>query len=175
MSACEAVTETRDDPADVGRNRDRLRALFAELDAEVAALGPVCVLSGRCCNFQEFDHTLFVSAPEAAFLLAEAPPPVRPLDSGATCPWQHSSGCCTARDARPLGCRVYFCDPAYQPHAPELSERFIAKLKQLVNEIGLRWDYAPLHKHLRQALDEGRLASPSDLLHRDHTPTRPPL
>ena len=92
-----------------------------QLDAAVARLGPVCRISGRCCRFREYGHTLFLSAPEADYLLSEAPAPVRPLDDGETCPWQDVRGRCTARDARPLGCRVYFCDPAYQDAAPELS------------------------------------------------------
>jgi hypothetical protein len=137
------------------RSRDALRALYADLDTEIEQLGPVCALSGRCCRFAEYGHTLFISTPEAALLLAEAPDPCRPLDGGATCPWQDSLGRCTAREARPLGCRVYFCDPAYQPMAPDLSEKFIARLKRLVEEHDLGWDYAPLHHHLRRVELEG--------------------
>src|SRR3954452_19573866 len=99
---------------ETGRIRAALHALYAALDEEVARLGPVCRLSGRCCRFAEYDHTLFVSAPEMAVLLADAPPPSRPLDDGETCPWQDTKGRCTAREARPLGCRVYYCDPTYQ-------------------------------------------------------------
>ena len=87
---------------EVGRFRPELLAIYGELDAAVAALGPVCLLSGRCCRFEEFGHTLFVSAPEAALLVADAPAPTRPLDAGATCPWQDQLGRCQARDARPL-------------------------------------------------------------------------
>src|SRR5262245_2661736 len=88
-----------------------LRALYEQLDAEVAQLGPVCQLSGRCCRFKEYGHILFVSTPEVQFLLANAPEPHRPLDRGETCPWQDSLGRCTARGCRPVGCRVYYCDP----------------------------------------------------------------
>lgn len=138
-----------------------LRALYADLDADVAALAPACGLSGRCCRFTEYDHTLFLSAPEAALLVAGAPATSRPLDDGATCPWQDRAGRCTAREARPLGCRVYFCDPAYQDHAPALSEKYIGRLKRLVDALGLPWDYAPLHRHLKRAEAEGRLAGPA--------------
>ena len=129
--------------------RAELKALYAELDAEVAAAGPRCELSGRCCRFAEYDHTLFVAAVEAALLLEEAPPPVRPLDDGATCPWQDAAGRCTARAARPSGCRVFFCDPAYRDLMPELAERHLDRLKALVQRHGLPWNYAPLHHHLR--------------------------
>jgi hypothetical protein len=133
-----------------------LRTLYAELDAEVARLGPVCQLSGRCCRFREYGHTLFVSQPEIQFLLAEAPAPQRALDHGATCPWQDLHGHCTARQGRPMGCRVYFCDPTYHA-APELSERYLTRLKQLAQRHGLPWNYAPLHRHLHEQHQQGRL------------------
>lgn len=141
--------------------RAPLAALYGELDAAVAARGPVCGLSGRCCRFAEYGHTLFVSAIEAALLVADAPTPVRALDDGATCPWQDAGGRCTARDARPLGCRVYFCDPAYTPEAASaLSEDFLGRLKRLADDQGLPWNYAPLHHHLRRARSRGRLPDP---------------
>lgn len=127
-----------------------LRAVYAEVDAEVAHLGPICQLSGRCCRFNEYGHTLFVSAAEARLLLHRVPRPLRPLDGGETCPWQDAPGHCTARDCRPLGCRVYYCDPAYEPSASGLSERYIARLKALTDKHGLPWNYAPLHRHLEQ-------------------------
>lgn len=131
--------------------RAAVREVYRELDEAVAALAPVCAVSGRCCRFVEYEHTLFLSAPEAAILLADAPPPSRPLDDGATCPWQDARGRCTAREARPLGCRVYFCDPKYAPHGPDLAEGAIARLKRVVEALDLPWDYAPLHRHLRAA------------------------
>lgn len=147
---------------DPDRFRDRVREVYRDLDAEVAALAPVCQVSGRCCRFVEYDHTLFVSAPEFAILLADAPEPSRPVDDGATCPWQDARGRCTAREARPLGCRVYFCDPKYAPHGPDVAEAAIGRLKALVEEMGLPWDYAPLHRHLRRAIDAGDYPAPRD-------------
>jgi hypothetical protein len=100
---------------------------------------------------------LFVSALEVHYLIGQAPRPSRPLDRGETCPWQDARGLCTAREARPLGCRIYYCDPAYEASAPELSELFIARLKRLAEEYGLAWNYAPLHHHLHDQRDGGRL------------------
>jgi hypothetical protein len=150
------IPRTPDVAPDPGSFRDALRAVYAELDSDLTRLGPVCGLSGRCCRFGEYGHTLFVSSLEAAMLLTDAPPPCRPLDEGETCPWQDASGRCTARDARPLGCRVYFCDPSYQTHAPELGEAYVARLKRLADQFHLPWGYAPLHAHLRRAAAEGR-------------------
>jgi len=137
--------------------RDELRALYRELDEAVAMTGPVCQLSGRCCRFKDYGHTLFLSAPEAQLLVADAPQPPGQLDNGESCPWQDARGRCTARDARPLGCRVFFCDPSFETVAPELSETFLARLKQLASRHDWLWNYAPLHQHLRRAQVEGRL------------------
>ncbi|GAC1473660.1 MAG: hypothetical protein NVSMB9_22690 [Isosphaeraceae bacterium] len=157
MRALEGQTLSRDE---IDRFRLELHRLYDELDESIARLGPVCQLSGRCCRFEEYGHTLFLSAPEAALLLDEAPSALRVLDEGATCPWQDFAGRCTARDARPLGCRVYYCDPTHQDNARDLSETFVGRLKRLVESLGLPWRYAPLHSHLRQAQAEGRLRNP---------------
>jgi hypothetical protein len=147
-------------PIDLARreppHHEDLRELYAELDAELARLGPVCLASGRCCRFLEYGHTLFVSEPEMDYLLAEAPTPARTLDDGETCPWQNDSGHCTARRGRPLGCRIYHCDPSFQEAAPALSEQFIGRLKTLVQRHGLPWNYAPLHRHLQARNQDGR-------------------
>ena len=149
-------------PPDVTEFRKALHGLYAELDQAVSDAGPVCRLSGRCCRFEEYGHTLFLSTIEAQLLVAEAPPPVRPLDTGLTCPWQDEHGRCTARDARPLGCRVYYCDPTYEPEvAPALTERFLKRLKELTDYHGLPWNYAPLEHHLRAAREAGQIAFPT--------------
>jgi Fe-S-cluster containining protein len=141
--------------------RDELRAIYAELEAEIQALAPVCVASGRCCRFKEYGHTLFLSAPEAALLTADAPSPARGLDEGESCPWQDERGLCLARDARPLGCRVYFCDPSYQEHAHALSEKYLGRLKRLTEANRLSWSYAPLHVHLKKAAESGLFRDPA--------------
>ncbi len=139
---------------------DSIRAIYHDLSRDVAAAGPVCDLSGRCCRFAEWDHTLFLSAIEADLLLAEAPPACRPLDGGSTCPWQDGQGRCTAREARPLGCRVYFCDPSYQETGQVLSETYLSRLKSVADAHDLPWGYAPLHQHLRAAAEHGRWSGP---------------
>ncbi len=151
-SKSEAESPLADDPV-----RDELRRIYDDVDREIAEIGPKCLLSGNCCRFQEYGHTLFVSGPEFDLLLNEAPAPSRPLDDGETCPWQDLNGRCTARQARPLGCRVYFCEPSYLPLAPAISERFIKRLKEFADRHGLPWNYAPLHRHTRRALESGTL------------------
>jgi hypothetical protein len=124
----------------------RVLDLYAEVDREVAAAGPLCVASGRCCRFKEWGHTLFLSNLEAAVLLANAPA-YDQLVSAEFCPFQQDK-LCTAREPRPLGCRVYFCDPAYQATAQAITEKYLQRLKQIADSGGVPWRYAPLHDFL---------------------------
>jgi hypothetical protein len=127
----------------------RVLEIYREADAAVAAAGPVCVASGRCCRFKEYGHTLFLSNLEAEVLLAAAPPYQQPV-SADFCPFQKDN-LCTAREPRPLGCRVYFCDPNYQDKSHEITESYLRRLKALAAEHGIEWRYAPLHQFLNQA------------------------
>jgi hypothetical protein len=138
--------------------------LYREVDREVAAAGPVCVASGRCCRFKEYGHTLFLSNLEAEVLLAGAPPYDPAAVTADFCPFQQGN-LCTAREPRPLGCRVYYCDPNYQASASVISEKYLARLKRLAEEHGTAWLYAPLHRFLQApelaAADEGSTSTGS--------------
>jgi hypothetical protein len=129
--------------------RRRVLELYREVDRDIAAAGPVCVASGRCCRFKEYGHVLFLSNLEADVLLADAPPYEGPV-SPDFCPFQKGN-LCTAREPRPLGCRIYYCDPAYQETGRRLSEDYLHRLKELAREQGVEWSYAPLHHFLNGA------------------------
>ena len=130
--------------------RQKVFALYDEAEKDIAAAGPVCLASGRCCRFKEYGHTLFVSNLEADVLLAGAPPYDTPV-SADFCPFQNEN-LCTAREHRPLGCRVYYCDPSYQETGNHITEKYLRRLKQLAEENGLAWEYAPLHHFLNRKM-----------------------
>lgn len=131
-----------------------LLALYEELENELANYAPRCEMSGRCCRFAEYGHMLFLSTVEAELLLKEPPP--GPLDrADQQCPYQ-CGVICTARERRPLGCRVFFCDPRYQPHMQEIAERYTTRLKQIIVQHGREWSYGPLPAILKQVADESR-------------------
>lgn len=128
--------------------RRKVLELYQEVDREVAAAGPVCVASGRCCRFKEYGHVLYLSRLEADVLLAAAPPYEKPV-SDEFCPFQKDN-LCTAREPRPLGCRVFYCDPNYQETCNRITETYLARLKKLADDTGADWEYAPLHYFLNQ-------------------------
>jgi hypothetical protein len=140
--------------------RTSVLQLYAEVDREVAAAGPVCVASGRCCRFKEYGHVLYVSNLEADVLLASAPPYERPV-SRDFCPFQKDN-LCTAREPRPLGCRVYYCDPTYQETGNRITETYLRKLKELAEAHGVEWRYAPLHHFLNESRGDENAAPDVD-------------
>lgn len=117
-----------------------MEAFFAELDAEIAARRPACVNRGLCCRFDEYGHRLYVTSLEAAYFWSRhgAPP-----EGGAAggCPFQRD-GLCTAREGRPMGCRVFFCDPATQAWQGPTTERRLERLRRLHEELGVPYVYA---------------------------------
>jgi Fe-S-cluster containining protein len=128
--------------------RIELQRLYTELDQAIALASPVCRSSGRCCRFKEYGHTLFLSQPEADLLLEPGLPPGSTVDADS-CPFQ-IGGLCTARERRPMGCRIYYCDPTYQDRQGEIAEEFIARLKGLHDRWGEAWRYRPLVEFLRE-------------------------
>lgn len=123
--------------------------VYAEADAAVRAAGPRCDASGRCCRFTEYGHTLFISQFEADILLETAPPYSTPVSRDG-CPFQVDN-LCTARDARPLGCRIYFCEESYQETGNAITEAALTRLKRIADEHAAGWSYAPLHVFLNAA------------------------
>ena len=128
--------------------RRRVLDMYRDVDAEVRAAGPVCVASGRCCRFKEYGHVLYVSSLEAEVLLSAAPPYTKPVGTDY-CPFQQGN-LCMAREPRPVGCRVYYCDPNYQETGNAITEKYLHRLKELAQEAGAEWRYAPLHTFLNQ-------------------------
>jgi Fe-S-cluster containining protein len=138
-----------------------LSELFARVDREILGIGPQCELSGRCCRFKQFGHDLFITGLEHDYLIETSSAAVMSLNYGENCPWQSKSGICTARNSRPLGCRVFFCDPAYADSMPEIMESAIRDLKKIHIEADLAWDYRPLQAYLIESREQGRWQEPA--------------
>ncbi len=103
---------------------------------------------------------LYLSQLEAELLLEAAPPFDQPVSPDG-CPFQNEK-LCTAREPRPLGCRIYFCDPNYQQTANVIMEDALGKLIRLADEHGLGWRYAPLHVFLNEAEPRSPQTVPND-------------
>ena len=137
-----------------------LLRIYDAVDSAIAEARPRCDASGRCCRFDEWGHTLFLTAPEAERLFSEPFPPGGEV-AADRCPYQ-VGGRCVARERRPLGCRIYFCDPAWAERMPAVMETALAELRALHEAEGMAWDYRPLHRW--SPLAEALAAAPPDPL-----------
>lgn len=118
----------------------RVAALYEEVDREVAARSPICTNRGACCKFAEYGHRLYVTSVELAYFAGGHADDWRMPDGGGACPYQRG-GVCTAREHRPLGCRVFFCDAASANWQGPLYEEFLARLQRLGEDLGVEYRY----------------------------------
>lgn len=128
-----------------------MQSLYAEVDAAIASHLPVCTNRGQCCKFDTFGHRLYVTSVEFDYF-AEGMKDRWITPTSESCPYQ-SGGRCNARDHRPLGCRVFFCEERSQAWQGPEYERFLARLK----DIGERFEIPYRYREWLAALgDTGR-------------------
>ncbi|MEI8198293.1 MAG: hypothetical protein WCI73_20560, partial [Phycisphaerae bacterium] len=77
-----------------------------------------------------------------------APPEAAGFRLGVLTPQTPAPGCpyqvdnlCTVRAARPMGCRIYFCDPNAQAWQNRVYETYHARLRGLHEEFGVPYEY----------------------------------
>ena len=125
----------------------KLRGLYRRADRAVARAGCVCMGGGTCCRFDLAAHRLFVTTGELA-MLARAEPSDMSRCARGRCPYQRSTRC-TARDVRPLGCRMFFCRAAPDANSA-VYETYHAELRRLHGAHGLPYRYVELTAGLAQ-------------------------
>jgi Fe-S-cluster containining protein len=126
-----------------------LEAVYALIADQIEARGPRCDVSGRCCHFEQHGHRLYVTGLEAAYTVARlglvGREPHRDEDismarARGDCPFLVEERC-SVHAIRPLGCRVYFCDPTAQEWQQDLSERTLALVRAIHERHGVPYRY----------------------------------
>ena len=113
---------------------------YRRVDGHVAMMNPTCRLTGRCCRFGEYGHKMYVTEPELAYFLHQQAGAGLRRPRGTTCPYQQGRHC-TVRDHRPLGCRVYFCDPSAKQWQGPVYEESLEELKGIGRRFGITYHY----------------------------------
>ncbi len=139
-----------------------VRNIYARLQLEIDHRKPICVASGKCCNFDTYGHRLYVTTLELATFAADLKSSQnQPESSGSSaqlrgrlgvslnvlepstsggCPLQQGK-LCGVHAIRPFGCRIFFCDPTATQWQQEQYERFHAELKQLHHQFDVPYHY----------------------------------
>jgi Fe-S-cluster containining protein len=140
--------------------------VLAAADQDIASRRPVCRASGRCCHFESYGHRLYVTAAELIrFSRAESGSKEAAGEKGGSvrvslpqffsqgapegCPFQVDN-LCTAREHRPLGCRVYFCDQNAQAWQSEVYEKYHGQIRALHERFNVPYRYVEWRAGLRE-------------------------
>jgi uncharacterized protein len=133
------------------RARDELRRLYAAAAELLAADRCVCTdaedaSDATCCHFGILGREPYVTALEMAevarAVAARGGFPRSPregrkrlpmAEANKTCPLLSSSGRCTIYDARPLGCRTFFCHGNEAPGAGRKRKEFLAMSRRIAD------------------------------------------
>jgi Fe-S-cluster containining protein len=143
---------------------DELRAIYGGLDRALAGFS--CDASTDCCHFERTGREPWVTDVEWAVLakalgrlggqeaVAAKNRRSLPLLNEGRCPLLDASGRCSAYEARPLGCRTFFCERVQGPgRVPRDAVRDALRALQAIAE---RFSPAsPTGRPLRQRF-EGR-------------------
>ena len=118
--------------------RDSIYEVYDCVRVEVESNKPACSASGRCCRFGEYGHKLFVTTAELGVFLSEVDYQGKtpsgksrlPILANDACPYQ-SDRLCGVHPIRPLGCRLFYCDPLSTQWQQSAYERLHYELKRL--------------------------------------------
>lgn len=126
----------------------RMSTFYAEVDAAVSARNPACRNRGLCCQFDRFGHRLYVTTVELAYFVRGSREQWRAATDEDRCPY-HIAGRCTARQQRPLGCRIFFCEPAAKAWQGPEYERRLTELKDIGAAFSVAYRYTDWLSALR--------------------------
>ncbi|MFC1765945.1 YkgJ family cysteine cluster protein [Planctomycetota bacterium] len=89
----------------------KVEDLYVWIDEEIRThVDPTndCNACGACCDFENYDHRLFITPPEILYFARRlGTTALRRMETGQ-CPYMESSKC-TAYTARFAGCRIFGC------------------------------------------------------------------
>jgi Fe-S-cluster containining protein len=124
---------------------EEVAALYDWIDTQAkqdAARAGRCRACGACCDFSTYEHRLFVTPPELAYLAARLSTTRFKIMAGGGCPYQQGT-VCTVHEHRFAACRIFCCDgdPDFQS---ALSEEALRRLKALCEAFGVPYHYQEL-------------------------------
>ena len=124
---------------------ERVAEVYDWLELQIrrsGSLAGACECCGDCCDFDAFDHRLFVTSPELTYLAANlGAGNIKTMTTGR-CPY-NIDGKCSVHEHRFAGCRIFCCsgDAAFQS---ELSEAVLTRLRSICTEFRIPYRYVDL-------------------------------
>lgn len=133
---------------------EKVAEIYSWLDSQIQQNNLVvqCKACGRCCDFENFGHLLFITTPELIFLKENLNSQKIKTMPTAVCPY-NEKGRCTIYPFRFASCRIFFCngDKDFQNR---LSESVISRFKSLCTEFDIPYIYSDLKTALNVNLPQ---------------------
>ena len=123
--------------------------IYDWLDSNIKTSNNQCVACGKCCNFESFDHKLFVTTPELLYFSKNVKNFKLMLTQ--SCPYL-KDGKCSIQNYRFAGCRIFFCK-ADKDLQNNFSEQTIEKFKALCDKFNFPYRYVDLMTALNAERD----------------------
>ena len=138
-----------------------VEALYGSFQKDLDARKPRCDRSGRCCNFEKYDHRLFVTTAELIAFTStieagegfssssnqfDAARSTVPLPDA--CMFQVDLSC-SVHEARPLGCRIFFCDSTSSDWQHQHYESLHKSIRSLHDRFDIPYFYVEWRDALR--------------------------
>jgi Fe-S-cluster containining protein len=124
---------------------EKVAEIYLWLQKQISSAGATagkCRSCGDCCDFEGFDHRLFVTQLELIFLEANlGAENIKPM-SDSRCPY-NIDGKCTIYEYRFAGCRIFCCNGDTDLQS-KLSEEVLKKLKSTCVEFQIPYRYTEL-------------------------------
>jgi Fe-S-cluster containining protein len=113
-------------------------------------LAGCCAACGKCCDFESYDHCLYVTTPEIIYFVGKLGLSNIKQMVGGRCPYQVDNKC-SVHAFRFSGCRI-FCCKGNATFQSELTEAAIKKFKALCSELQIPYRYLELPAALKYFL-----------------------
>jgi len=116
-------------------------AVYEWIDSKTAA-GTPCDACGKCCDFKQYDHRLYVTSAELHYLVTTlGTQAVKKMDNDV-CPYNENNKCTIHKD-RFAGCRIFSCR-GNADFQSRLTEEALEKLKSIGNKFNSPYRYVDL-------------------------------
>jgi Fe-S-cluster containining protein len=123
----------------------KVAEIYDWLDSQIcesADLAGRCNACGACCDFESFEHRLFVTTPELIYLAAnQGDEKIKQMHTGR-CPY-NTNDKCSIYEQRFAGCRI-FCCRADKDFQSTLSESTLKQFKSLCTQLKIPYQYSDL-------------------------------
>ncbi|MGA2322613.1 MAG: hypothetical protein ABSG22_02060 [Sedimentisphaerales bacterium] len=131
----------------------RVSEIYKWIEAQQLAnkgIAGSCEVCGKCCDFEQYDHRLYVTTPEMLYFVEKLGLVNIKQMTTAKCCYQ-VEGKCSVHAYRFSGCRIFCCkgEAGFQS---ELTEVVIKKFKGLCDELQIPYRYVELPVALKDFL-----------------------